>query len=42
MPVPDFNNYATASALSFSLMAIVLVLIAIYARVLGTEEVTAV
>ena len=37
-----FNNYATASALSFSLMAIVLVLIVIYARVLGTEEVTAV
>jgi spermidine/putrescine transport system permease protein len=37
-----FNNYATASALSFSLMAVVLVLIIIYARVLGTEDVSTV
>jgi spermidine/putrescine transport system permease protein len=36
-----FNNYAVASALSFSLMAVVLVLIIIYARVLGTEDVSA-
>ena len=35
-----FNDYPTASALSFTLMAIMLVLISIYARILGTEEVT--
>jgi spermidine/putrescine transport system permease protein len=34
------NDYPTASALSFTLMAIMLVLISIYARILGTEEVT--
>jgi len=34
------NDYPTASALSFTLMAIMLVLIAIYARLLGTEQVT--
>jgi spermidine/putrescine transport system permease protein len=32
------NDYGTASALSFVLMAAILVGIAIYARVLGTEE----
>jgi spermidine/putrescine transport system permease protein len=34
------NDYPTASALSFTLMAIMLVFIGIYARLLGTEEVT--
>jgi spermidine/putrescine transport system permease protein len=34
------NDYPTASALSFTLMAIMLVLISIYARLLGTEDVT--
>jgi spermidine/putrescine transport system permease protein len=34
------NDYPTASALSFMLMAGVLVVVAIYARVLGTEDVS--
>ena len=34
------NDYPTAAALSFILMAAILVAIAIYARVLGTEELT--
>lgn len=34
------NDYPTASALSFVLMAGILVAVAIYARVLGTEELT--
>jgi spermidine/putrescine transport system permease protein len=34
------NDYPTAAALSFMLMAGVLVVVAIYARVLGTEEVS--
>jgi spermidine/putrescine transport system permease protein len=34
------NNYPTASALSFLLMAGILVAVAIYARLLGTEELT--
>ena len=37
-----FNDYPAASALSFTLMAIMLVLIAVYAKLLGTEEVTTV
>ena len=37
-----FHDYAAASALSFSLMAVVLVLIVLYAQVLGTEEVSTV
>jgi len=32
------NDYPTASALSFVMMAGVLVLVTIYGRVLGTEE----
>jgi spermidine/putrescine transport system permease protein len=35
------NNYPTASALSFILMAGILVAVAVYARLLGTEELTA-
>ena len=35
------NNYPSASALSFMLMAGVLVVVAIYARILGTEELSA-
>jgi ABC-type spermidine/putrescine transport system permease subunit I len=34
------NDYPTAAALSFILMAAILVAIMIYARVLGTEELT--
>ena len=34
------NDYPTAAALSFMLMAGVLVVVAIYARVLGTEDVS--
>ena len=34
------NDYPTASALSFILMAGILVAVAVYARVLGTEELT--
>jgi spermidine/putrescine transport system permease protein len=34
------NDYPTAAALSFILMAAILVAISIYARVLGTEELT--
>ena len=34
------NDYPTAAALSFILMAAILVLVAIYARVLGTKELT--
>jgi spermidine/putrescine transport system permease protein len=35
------NNYPTASALSFLLMAGILIAVAVYARLLGTEELTA-
>ena len=35
------NDYPTASALSFILMAAILVAITVYARVLGTEELQA-
>jgi spermidine/putrescine transport system permease protein len=35
------NDYPTAAALSFMLMAGVLVVVAIYARILGTEELSA-
>ena len=35
------NNYPTASALSFILMAGILIAVAVYARLLGTEELTA-
>jgi spermidine/putrescine transport system permease protein len=35
------NNYPTASALSFILMAGILIAVAIYARLLGTDELTA-
>ena len=34
-----YQDYPTASALSFSLMAIMLVGIFVYARILGTEDV---
>jgi spermidine/putrescine transport system permease protein len=34
------NDYPTAAALSFILMAAILAMVAIYARVLGTEELT--
>jgi spermidine/putrescine transport system permease protein len=34
------NDYPTAAALSFTLMAAILLLVAIYARVLGTKELT--
>ena len=34
------NDYPTAAALSFVLMAIMLVLVLVYARLLGTEDVT--
>ena len=34
------NDYPTAAALSFILMAAILVAIFVYARVLGTEELT--
>jgi spermidine/putrescine transport system permease protein len=37
-----FHDYASGAALSFSLMAIVLVLIVLYAKVLGTEDVSTV
>jgi spermidine/putrescine transport system permease protein len=37
-----FNDYPAASALSFTLMAVMLVFIAVYAKLLGTEEVTTV
>ena len=35
------NDYPTAAALSFTLMAGVLVVVAVYARILGTEELSA-
>jgi spermidine/putrescine transport system permease protein len=35
------NDYPTASALSFILMAGILIAVAIYARLLGTDELTA-
>jgi spermidine/putrescine transport system permease protein len=35
------NNYPTASALSFLLMAGILIAVALYARLLGTDELTA-
>ncbi len=34
------NNYPTASALSFLLMAGILIAVAVYARLLGTDELT--
>ena len=34
------NDYPTASALSFILMAGILVAVAVYARLLGTDELT--
>ncbi len=34
------NDYPTAAALSFILMAAILAMVAIYARVLGTDELT--
>ena len=34
------NDYPTAAALSFILMAAILAMVAIYAKVLGTEELT--
>jgi spermidine/putrescine transport system permease protein len=34
----ESNDYPTAAALSFILMAAILAMVAIYARVLGTEE----
>jgi spermidine/putrescine transport system permease protein len=34
------NDYPTAAALSFILMAAILVLVAVYAKVLGTEQLT--
>jgi spermidine/putrescine transport system permease protein len=34
------NNYPTASALSFLLMAGILVAVGVYARLLGTDELT--
>jgi spermidine/putrescine transport system permease protein len=34
------NDYPVASALSFILMAGILVAVAVYARVLGTEQLT--
>jgi spermidine/putrescine transport system permease protein len=36
----ESNDYPTAAALSFILMAAILAMVAIYARVLGTEELT--
>ena len=36
----ELSDYPTAAALSFILMAIILVLVAIYARALGTERLT--
>ena len=36
----DNNDYPTAAALSFILMAGILAMVAIYARILGTEELT--
>jgi len=35
------NDYPIASALSFAMMAGVLIVVAIYAKVLGTEELSA-
>jgi len=34
------TDYPAAAALSFVLMAVILVLIAVYARVIGTEKLT--
>ncbi len=34
------NDYPVASALSFTLMAAILIVVAVYARILGTEELT--
>jgi spermidine/putrescine transport system permease protein len=34
------NDYPTAAALSFILMAAILAMVAVYARILGTEELT--
>jgi spermidine/putrescine transport system permease protein len=36
----DNNDYPTAAALSFILMAAILAMVAVYARILGTEELT--
>jgi spermidine/putrescine transport system permease protein len=34
------NDYPTAAALSFILMAAILAMVAVYARILGTEQLT--
>ena len=36
----ELTDYPTAAALSFILMALILVMIAVYARALGTEKLT--
>jgi spermidine/putrescine transport system permease protein len=36
----ELTDYPTAAALSFILMAIILVVVAVYARALGTEKLT--
>ena len=36
----ELGDYPAAAALSFTLMAVILVLIAIYARAIGTEKLT--
>ena len=36
----NLGDYPSAAALSFTLMAVILVLIAIYARAIGTEKLT--
>ena len=36
----EITDYPTAAALSFVLMAVILVAIVVYARVLGTEKLT--
>ncbi len=36
----ELTDYPSAAALSFILMAVILVLVAVYARVIGTEKLT--
>jgi spermidine/putrescine transport system permease protein len=36
----ELGDYPSAASLSFMLMAVILVLIAIYARAIGTEKLT--
>ena len=36
----ELTDYPSAAALSFILMAVILVLVAVYARALGTEKLT--